>query len=85
MLTVTSMVPRLRILVVDDFAGGVGEFAAPDRQSAHVIRREARIGVLRIEHVGDRCGESALALPERGDVTPKQYGSLRGSLKRLWV
>jgi hypothetical protein len=51
----------LRGLVVHDFSGTAGEFAAPYGQTTHVVRFKAGVGVRRIENVGDRRCEPARA------------------------
>src|SRR6202034_4381791 len=52
-------------------ARSLGEFAAPHGQPVEMIRGEAGIRVLRVEHIGHRCREGGRRehgrVPERGD------------------
>ncbi len=55
---VTSTVPVFAVRVEGYRAAGLGELAAPDRGAAEVVGREARVGMRRVEVVGDRGGGS---------------------------
>jgi hypothetical protein len=54
------------VLVQDDVAGALGELAAPDRQASHVVGLKRRIGVCRVDLVGDRGGQRGGGNTEQG-------------------